>query len=117
ARRSLGLLRDLFEELDGGVRDRELAALLDPRLEDDARLALAPHLGHEGLAREHRVREPHLDALEEPRVAARRELRDDVPGREAERAEPVENGPLEAEALRERGVGVQRIPVAREAVE
>ena len=96
----------------------DLVALLDLAAEDDLGVALLPHLGHERLAGEHASREAHLDALEVARVAVVRERLE----RRARVAKPNVHRPwrigfAKPNAFANAGIGVQRVPVAGEAVE
>ena len=76
-----------------------------------------PPLGHQRVARPHRPLELRLEGGDARGVAAAGALRH-VPHHVPERAEPVQDGPaLEADVLRELGIGVQRVEVAREAIE
>ena len=108
-------VRDLGIELDRGVGDHELVALGDLAAQHGAGFGDLPDLGDEGLAREHRVGEADLDALELLRVGA--EGGEHVARGIAVGAQPVQDRLREAERAGEAGVDVQRVPVAREPVQ
>ena len=92
----------MADELGAAARDGELARLLDLGLEDDLVAGLLPHLGDEGLARQHGAGEADLDAPEgtEPLVHGL--------GRHAHEAQPVQDRLLEAAHLGEARVDVER---------
>src|SRR5450759_2035979 len=86
------------------------------RLEDDLAAAHVPHLGDDGLAREHVPREPDLDRLELLGVVVA-VLLEDRPAGTAESAQAVEYGLLEPGHRGEPRVCVQRVDVAGEPVQ
>src|SRR5947209_6841097 len=78
----------------GGVGDHGGAALLGGRRQYDP-VAVAPHRRHDGLAREDNAREPGLVPRHPGDVAVER-LVDGGLADDAERAQAVEDGPVEA---------------------
>jgi len=97
-------------EDDGCVGNGEDVALDNLDLVNDL-VALLPHLGLEGLAGEDVLGEAHLDRLDAGgvRIAVRKQ---DVLGRDAKRAQTVQNGHVKATHLSKRGVEVERVAVA-----
>src|SRR5262249_39664501 len=75
-----------------------------------------PHVGGDGLAGEDDAGEPHLERLEPLRVVVAPRRQDGAPGVPVG-AEPVQDGTVEAAHGRELRIGVQRIHVAREAID
>jgi hypothetical protein len=97
-------------QLGASAGNAELASLLDLGLEDD-NITLLPHLGHQCLTGDHNTREANLDVLELA-VGPHDSL-----ARNTEGAKTVKDGLFEAADLAELGVDVQRVAVAREAVD
>jgi hypothetical protein len=90
-------------QLNSRATNSQLARLLHLSLEHNPLLALLPHLRHERLAREHCAREAHLDVLE-----GAEGLVDGLAGN-AEEAEAMQDGDLEAAHLGEGGVDVEGV--------
>src|SRR5262245_36680537 len=97
------------------IAEHEVVTGDDAALERDA-LALAPHLGADGVAGKDRPREPRLDAFQplRPAVGA---LPQDRARRDAEACRPMQNGAIEAGGLGALRIGVERILGAVEPVQ
>src|SRR4029077_2188490 len=91
-------------------------AALGLRGEDDLSGRDLPHVGRDRLAREDDPREAHLERLEPLGLVVAPRLEERAPA-EAEGAEAVEDRAIVAAELREVRVGMQRVHVAREAVD
>ncbi len=111
-----GLLGDLKVELDRRVLQDDRVALLDARLKHDALIGELPHIRDQRFAGIHAVGHAHLDALEVPRVTFAKGV-DHMAARVPECAKAVQDRALKADRLGEVGIGVQRVPVAAEAIE
>src|SRR5216117_860353 len=98
--------------LRGGAREHRLAALGPGREHDLPRRDL-PHVGGDRLARVDDARETHLERLHARRLVVAVRLQHRAP-RVPVGAEAVQDRPVVAAELREVGVGVQRVHVARE---
>src|SRR5262249_18532731 len=100
-----------------GVRDHRLLALLDRDGKGELARGDGPAARDEGVARPHGLSELAVERGELRRVAAAR-ASDDVTDHVPVRAEAVQDRALlEADAGRELRIGVERVEVAREAVE
>src|SRR6516165_5812994 len=96
------------------VAEHDLVAGDDAALERDA-LALAPHLGADGVAGKDGPREPRLDAFEPLRKVVGA-LPQDRARRDAEACRAMQDGTIEAGGLSALGIGVERVLVAVETV-
>src|SRR3954462_4106545 len=96
------------------VAEHDLVPSGHPALERDV-LTLLPDLGPDGLAGKDGPREPRLDAVQPLRAVVGAGSQDRV-RRHAEACRAVEDGPIEAGDLGTRGIGMQRVLIAIEAV-
>lgn len=100
-----------LSKISSGTANGKLTGLLDLGLEDNLLVTLLPHLGDERLAGVHGTSEADLDVLKGTEL-----LVDRLAGN-AERAETVQDGHLEASHLGELGVDVERVVVTAESVD